>query len=48
MQINNFEYGIEDVQEVNLYEKEFYASDEMQEYIRENGEEELEKFLIRE
>ena len=46
MQINNFEYGIENAQEVNIYEKEYML--EFADEIEENNLEGLRDFLIRE
>ena len=46
MQINMFEYGNEEVQEVNIYEKEYML--EFEDYIKEENEEELRDYLIKE
>jgi len=46
MQINSFEYGIEDAQEVNLYEAEYML--EYVDEIKSEGLEELRDYLIRE
>ena len=46
MQTNNFEYGIEDAQEINIYEKEYMK--EFADEIKSEGLEELRDYLIRE
>ena len=38
----------EQIVEENIYEKEFYAEENMADYIKENNEEELRDWLIRE
>jgi len=38
----------EQIVEENIYEKEFYGEEDMVDYIRENHEEQLRDYLIRE